>query len=347
VTNKPFDQNETMKRHLSPILALLCVALAFQGCSNKESATNSDTTTSTNAAGGAPAKKLKLAFVSNNAAAFWTTARAGCQQAEKELGDVEVNFQIPSTGTAAEQQTLLNDLLVKGVDGVAVSPVDPANQTALLDKIASQALLITQDSDAPNSKRVCYIGTDNTAAGVEAGKLIKAALPDGGKIMIFVGSMDAQNAKERFGGIKQELTGSKVEIIDVRTDETDTSRAQRNAEDTLVKYPDVACLVGLWNYNGPAILNAVRSGGKAGKVKIVCFDDEDVTIAGVASGDIYGAVVQQPFEFGRQAITQMAKYLRGDKSVFPSTAKEFIPTVSITKDTVADFQAKSKQLLGK
>jgi ribose transport system substrate-binding protein len=338
-----------MKKHISLILTAACITLALPGCSKKEGDTDTttNTTTTTDATGTAPTKKLRLAFVSNNAATFWTIARAGTEEAAKELGDVDVSFRIPAGGTAAEQQQLLEDLLVKGVDGVAVSPVDPANQTALLDKIASQALLVTQDSDAPNSKRVCYIGTDNTAAGVEAGKLIKEALPDGGKIMVFVGSMDAQNAKERFAGIKQELQGSKVEIIDVRTDETDTSRAQRNAEDTLVKYPDIACLVGLWNYNGPAILNAVRSAGKNGKVKIVCFDENEETLSGVAAGDIYGTVVQQPFEFGKQAITRMDKYLHGDKSVFPASQKEFVPTLSIKKDTVADFQASLKKLLGK
>src|SRR5205085_9547814 len=138
-------------------------------------------------------------------------------------------------------------------------------QIDFLNKIAAQTLLICCDSDAADSKRVCYIGTDNFAAGQEAGKLIKEALPNGGKIMVFVGYADAQNAKDRFGGIKKELEGSKVEVIDLRTDDTDNVRAQKNAEDTLVKYPDVACLVGLWSYNGPAILNAVKSGGKVGQ----------------------------------------------------------------------------------
>ncbi len=341
-----------MKRYLSLTFAAVCAAAMLQGCGQKDNG-GSTTTGASNATttGGAPAapagKKLQLAFVCNNAATFWTIARQGCMQAQKDLGDVEVDFRIPATGSAAEQQQLLEDLLAKGVDGVAISPKDPANQTEILNKVASQALLITQDSDAPDSKRVCYIGTDNMAAGVQAGKLIKEALPDGGKIMVFVGSMDAQNAKDRFGGIKKELEGSKVEIVDVRTDETDVSRAQRNAEDTLVKYPDISCLVGLWNYNGPAILNAVRSSGKNGKVKIVCFDDEDETLDGVAAGDVYGTVAQQPFEFGRQAITLMDKYLHGDKTVFPADQKLFVPTVSVKKDNVADFQANKKKLLGK
>ena len=291
-------------------------------------------------------KKLKLAFVVNNASSFWTTAKAGTTAATKELGNVEVDFRIPSGGTAAEQTQIIDDLLAKGVDGIAVSPVNPENQTELLNKAASQTLLICHDSDAPKSKRVCYIGTDNIAAGVEAAKLIKEALPNGGKIMVFVGTLDADNAKERFGGIKKELEGSKVEIIDVRTDETDRARAQRNVEDTLVKYPDISALVGLWSYNGPAILNGTRSSGKLGKVQIICFDDEDETLAGVAAGEIFGAVVQQPYEFGKQAIIKMAKHLAGDKEALAG-GKQIVPTLNIKKDNVAEFKARLNKQLGK
>ncbi len=314
-------------KNLIIVATALGVALFIAGCGKGE-------------------KKLKLAFVTNNASSFWTIARAGTVDALKELPNVEVEFKIPSDGTAAQQRQVLDDLLAKGVDGIAVSPIDPANQTEFLNKVASQTLLVCHDSDAPASKRVCYIGTDNTAAGVEAGKLIKEALPNGGKIMLFVGTLDAQNAKDRYAGIKKELEGSKIEIIDVRTDETDRARAQKNVEDTLVKYPDVACLVGLWSYNGPAILNGTKGSGKLGQVKIVCFDEEDETLAGVASGAIYGTVVQQPFEFGKQAITKMAKHLGGDKTALAG-GQQIVPTLSVKKDSVAEFQARLKKLLGK
>ena len=322
------------------ILAALCVAAIVSGCGKSE-APKADN-------GSAPAagKKLKLAFVSNNAATFWTIARTGCEAAAKDLGNVDVDFRIPSTGSAAEQQQILDDLVAKGVDGIAVSPIDPKNQIDFLNKIAAQTLLICCDSDAADSKRVCYNGTDNFAAGQAAGKLIKEALPNGGKIMVFVGYADAQNAKDRFGGIKKELEGSNVSIIDLRTDDTDNVRAQKNAEDTLVKYPDVAALVGLYNYNGPAILNAVRSAGQAGKVKIVCFDENAETLDGVASGDIYGTVVQQPYEFGRQSITRMAKYLGGDKDALAG-GKQIIPTRSLKKDDIAGFKAELAKILGK
>ncbi len=294
----------------------------------------------------APKKKLRLAFVTNNAATFWTIAKAGCNDAQKELGNVEFTFRIPSTGGVAEQQRILDDLVAAGVDGIAVSPIDATNQTDFLNKIADQTLLICHDSDAPKSKRVCYIGTDNTAAGVEAGKLIKEAIPGGGKIVLFVGSLDAQNAKERKAGIEKELAGSNIKIVDTRTDGTDQMKARRNAEDILVKTPDIACMVGLWNYNGPAILSAVRNQGLAGKVKIVCFDENAETLEGVASGDIYATVVQQPFEFGKQAIARMAKYLWGDKEALAS-GTQIIPTRNIKKENVAQFQADLKKLLGK
>jgi ribose transport system substrate-binding protein len=321
-----------MKKIQSLFLAL-CVATVITGCGKNENETSS-----------AAAKKLKLAFVSNNSANFWSFARAGCNAAAKELGNVDIDFRITASGGSAEQTTILNDLVAKGTDGIAVSVDDPANQTAFLNKIAGQTLLICCDSDAADSKRACYIGTDNEAAGFQAGQMIKECLPNGGKIMLFVGHSDSQNAIERAGGIKRALQGSNIQILDIRTDDTDPVRAQKNAEDAIVAYPDIACLVGLWNYNGPAILNAVRKSNKINAIKIVCFDDEEDTLNGIAAGAIYGTVVQNPFEFGRQSVTLMDKFIGGDTNAF-SAGKIFIPTRNIKKDDVAEYQADLKKIL--
>ena len=296
---------------------------------------------------GAPTNKFKLAFVTNNAADFWTIARKGCEQADGELANVEVEFKIPSDGTAAEQRRIIDDLMAKGVSGIAISPVDPSNQTQMINDLAKRILVITQDSDAPASDRACYLGTDNRAAGNQAGELIKQALPQGGKIMVFVGKMDAENAQARFKGIKDALQGSNVEVIDVRTDDTDTVRAKANAADTLVKYPDIAAMVGLWNYNGPAILNAVKDAGKVGQVKIVCFDEDDSTLAGVKEGSIFATVVQQPYEFGYQSVQLMAKMLAGDRSGIPANKLKIIPTLIITRDNVDEFTRKINRLRGR
>ncbi len=300
--------------------------------------------------GGGPAdpnKPLKLAFVTNNASDYWASARAGTEQAKKELTGVDVEFVIPGDGQAATQKRLVEDLLTKKIDGIAISPIDPANQTDFLNEVASRALLVTQDSDAPNSNRTVYIGTDNVAAGHQAGEALMKSLPNGGKVMVFVGSMDAQNAKDRLAGIKDAIKGSKIEIVDVRTDDTDRGRAKANVQDTLVKYPDVAGLVGLWSYNGPAIVGAVQEASKQGKVKIVCFDDETGTLAGIKSGDIDATVVQQPYEFGRQSMIIMAKALRGDKSGIPANKTLIVSTQIIDKANVDEYSAKIKSYLGK
>ena len=214
-----------------------------------------------NSANKTEAKKVKLAFVTNNPADFWTMARKGVEAADKELENADVEFQI-ADGTAADQRRIVDDLLTKGVTGIAISPVDPANQTQMINDIAQKGVVITQDSDAPDSDRMAYIGTDNIAAGKQAGELIKEALPNGGKIMLFVGKIDAQNAKERYEGIKQAIAGTKIQILDVKTDDADQVRAKANAADTIVKYPDVAALIGLWGYNGPAIVSALKEAKK-------------------------------------------------------------------------------------
>ncbi len=290
--------------------------------------------------------KSQIAFITNNAADFWTIARKGVEKAAAEMPDVTVEFRL-GDGTAAEQKRIVDDLLAKGVAGIAISPVDPANQVAMLNDVAQRAAVFTQDSDAPDSKRECYIGTDNVAAGRQAGDLIKEAVPQGGKIALFVGKLDARNAQERLQGIKEAIAGTKIDILDTRTDDTDQVRAKANVAEMLVSHPEVAALVGLWSYNGPAILNAVRDAGKTGQMKIIAFDEDDETLTGVKSGAIIGTVVQQPYEFGYQSMTRLAKVVKGDRSGIPATHRIFIPTNVIRQNNVDDFRAKLTQLRGR
>ncbi|HSV16513.1 MAG TPA: sugar-binding protein [Tepidisphaeraceae bacterium] len=328
--------------------ALLAGMFIIAGCNKSDESTSSTATTQgSGAAATAGGKTLNLAFVTNNASDFWTIARAGTAKAMEEMPNVKVDFQIPSSGSAADQKRIVDDLLTRGIDGIAISPVDPANETPMINQVAKQTLVFCHDSDAPNSDRACYVGTDNVAAGRQAGDIVKQALPNGGKIMVFVGKRDAQNARERYQGLEESLKGSNVQILDVRTDDTDRARAKSNVQETLVNYPDIAGLVGLWSYNGPAIYNAVKEANKAGQVKIVCFDEEDETLAGVKAGAIYATVVQQPYEFGHMAITLMAKYLQGDKSVVPPTKQIFIPTLAITQDKVDAFKDNLDKLRGR
>lgn len=288
----------------------------------------------------------KLAFVTNLPADFWNIAKAGIEAADQELPDYTIEFR-NGDGTAAKQKEIIEDLLVKGVVGIAISPVDAGNQTPMLNRAAEQALLVCQDSDAPESKRAFYLGTDNVAAGRAAGALVKEALPNGGTIMVFVGKKDQQNAKERFQGLNEALKDSAVKVIDLRADDGDRARAKANAADTLVKYPDISGMVGLWAYNAPAIISALKDANQLGKVKVVAFDEEDETLAGVKAGTVHGTVVQQPYEFGYQSMKLMARHLAGDTTFLTSGKSLFVPTETITSGNVDAFRAKLLKLRGK
>jgi ribose transport system substrate-binding protein len=298
-------------------------------------------------AGVAQAAKPSIVLVTNAAADFWTIARRGVEKAQAENPDYDMSVVVTGQATAAEQRRELDDLLARGVAGISISVDDAPHATEELNKVAEKAVLITTDSDAPQSKRLAYIGTDNVAAGRQAGEEIKKALPDGGKIMLFVGTLDADNARERVQGIREVLQGSKVEIIDVRTDQVDFAKAKANAEDTLTKYPDIALMSGLWSYDTPQVVAAVKAAGKCGKVKIVGFDEDPVTLRGIADGCIQSTIVQNPFEFGYQSMINIVKTTKGDKSWVPADGKIIIPTRVIDQSNVQEFAQHMKELLRK
>ncbi|ESY62191.1 ABC transporter substrate-binding protein [Mesorhizobium sp. LNHC221B00] len=290
--------------------------------------------------------KPTLAFVVNGASDFWKAAEAGVKKAQGELPDYTLELKYPEQSSVAIQQRLMDDLVTAGVKGIMVSAVDPKTSTDGLNKIASQTALFTTDSDAPQTKRVAYIGSSNVDAGKQAAEIAKKAMPDGGKCLGFVGLLGADNAKERIQGMKDGLAGTKIELVDVRGDDIDQARAKKNVEDALVASPDVTCMVGFYSYNTPRIYEALRDAGKLGSITVVGFDDDPITLGGVKEGTIAATVVQQPFEWAYQGMKLMAAYLKGDKSGIPEGNLIIIPTKIIGKDDVDAYAANLKAMSG-
>jgi ribose transport system substrate-binding protein len=293
------------------------------------------------------ADKKTLVFVANGASDFWKAAEAGVKKAQQELPDYNLQFKYPEQSAAAIQERLMDDLVAAGVAGIMVSAVDPKTETDALDRVASHTLLLTTDSDAPKSKRLAYIGSSNVLAGNQVGEILKKALPDGGKCMAYVGLPGADNARERIQGIKDTIKGTKIEIVDVRADDIDQSRAKRNVEDTLTANPDVNCMLGIYSYNIPQIYQALKESGKLGKVTVTGFDDDPITLGGIKEGTIVGTVVQQPYEWGYQGMKDMAKIPGGDKSFIPADALMIIPTKVIDGSNVDAYGAQLRKLQGK
>jgi ribose transport system substrate-binding protein len=290
--------------------------------------------------------KPLLVFVPNGASDFWQAAAAGIKKAQAELPGYKLELEYPQQATVAAQQQLMDDLVTAGAKGIMVSAVDPKTSTTGLNKIASQTALFTTDSDAPQTNRVAYIGSSNIDAGEQAAEIAKKAMPNGGKCLGFVGLLGADNARERIQGFKQGLVGTQITLVDVRGDDLDQTRAKENVSDALVADPNVTCMVGFYSYNTPQIYAALKQGGALGKITVVGFDGDPVTLGGVKEGTIAGTVVQQPFLWAYEGMKLMAAYAKGDKSGIPAGNLIIEPTKIVSKDTVDAYVDEQKAMSG-
>ncbi len=305
--------------------------------------------------------KKKIAYVTNGVASFWTIAAAGVKAGGEKFG-VDAETLMPVEGIS-DQKRMIEDLLTRGVDGIAVSPIDPANQTDLLNIAAKRAKLITHDSDAPESERLMYIGMDNYKAGRMCGDLVREALPKGGSVMIFIGRLEQDNSKRRRQGVIDAILGrpenpanfdppgevleaNGYKILGTLTDQFDRAKGKANAEDTLAKHPDVSCMVGLFGYNPPLLLEALGQANKLGQVKVVAFDEDDATLAGIVKGTVHGTVVQNPYMYGFKSVEILAEITKGNASVIPATKFIDIPARQIRQANVEEFWADLKSKLG-
>lgn len=338
-----------------------CAALALAGCGESTN-TGGASSQAKPETPEASSSKPQLAYITNGIDPFWNTAAAGVRAGVKEF-DAECEVLMPAKGIV-DQNRIIETLLARGIDGIAISPIDAQNQVGLINEACDQTRVITHDSDSPDSKRLCFVGMNNYSAGREAGKLVKEAMPDGGKVMIFVGRLEQLNAQQRRQGVIDELLdrpaqsisslkvdppgdvleGDRFTILDTRTDNFDYARAKANAEDAMTVHPDLGCMVGLFAYNAPMCKEAVKEAGKLKKIKIVSFDEQDSTLQGIIDGDIYGTVSQQPYLYGYHAVRILAALHRGDESVLPEDGFHEVSILEVRKDNVETFWAELKKL---
>lgn len=342
------------KREFLATLPLPLAAALLPGCKPSESGDGT-------AAGAGPAKRKRVAFVTNGVASFWTIAAAGVKAAGEKHG-VDATTLMPVEGIS-DQKRMIEDLLTRGIDGIAVSPIDPSNQRDILNEAARRTKLITHDSDAPESDRLLYIGMDNYKAGRMCGDLVRESLPKGGSVMLFIGRLEQDNAKRRRQGVVDAILGRSEDpsrfdppsevlsangftIVGTLTDQFDRAKGKANAEDTLAKYPDIGCMVGLFGYSTPLLLEALSQANKIGKVQCVAFDEDDATLAGVQSGAVHGTVVQNPYMYGYKSVEILAELAKGNTAVIPASKFIDIPARQIRKDTVDAFWADLKSKMG-
>lgn len=301
--------------------------------------------------------KPKIAIITSGEGPYWDLVVAGAHEAAQQY---DVNLKVVKSRTDAAQQTqAIRELLKEKYDGIAVSPINPDGQADVLYEVAMATTLVTLDSDSPVSNRLCFVGTDNYHAGRLCGEQIRKALPDGGEIIISLGSLDKDNTRLRRQGVIDELLerpfepdhpmdpidkpvtgGNNYTIVTTLVDGGgDADKATELAVAAIKANPNVKCLVGLLGYSTPALLKALEQTGSTGKIQVVGFDQAEATLNGIENGHVFASILQDQFGCGFQTVRILAENARGNRSGLPMFQRRTLPCEVINRDNVASIRS--------
>lgn len=273
---------------------------------------------------------------------FFDFARDGCLKRAKELGNIECIYKGPVEHEPATQAQIIQDFITQKVDGLAISVADVAAMTKSIEAATAAGIpVITFDADAPGSKRIAYIGTNNKEFGVALGKQLVKMRPDGGKYAMVSGGPGAKNLAERVDGVREALKGSKwTEAAGSPTFcNDDPALAVQQMTDMRTATPDLAAIVpiGGWPMFAPEGFKAFASRNKkdidSGKFTLVVADTLKMQLELLRDGYANALVGQRPFEMGEKAMDTLLAIKKGEK--VPEIVYTGLDLV--TKDNVAQM----------
>ena len=333
---------------LCGILALVTVA----GCGDAKPPAASGTVGTAGAGGEsatpdakpktAPGGTRRIILLTNGNSPFWDAAKAGMEDAKKELkldeAGLEAILEVNDASVAGQISKLRQFGSQNDVGGVAISAVaaDNVNVAAELKNLKKKGVaVVTFDSDMDRSKfrdvRTAFIGTDNFQGGKELGVCAKQLLADGGEYVTFVGFASAQNAIDRISGFA-EGAGDKLKSVDAMTDDTDRTKSRENVRNAIRNHANLKLLAGIYSYNAPAIVDVVKELNKRDALKVVAFDAEPLAIQQMTQGQIDAMIVQNPYQMGYQSVKLLKALITDDTA----TEKEMLPNLGQDGGDVID-----------
>ncbi|MDW8030045.1 MAG: sugar-binding protein [Armatimonadota bacterium] len=300
-----------------------------------------------------PGEKIIIAGIGKCIHAYWHEVELGMKAAGAKMKGCQIRWFVPPKEDVRAQVSTFESFIAQGVDGIVIGPSNPSAIKGAVQKALNSGIpVITFDTDAPESGRLLYVGTDNYKAGHEAGKVIAKVLKGKGKVAICTGSLTALNSVQRMEGFKDALKGTKIEIVETYNDGEDKAKALANAQAALQKYPDLEGFYGVYAINGPACAQAIKMANKAGKVKIVCFDTTAEHMQLIKQGLITATVGQRPFMMGYKSAEILYQMItEGVDKVLLSLKMDKLPIQRRHLDTGIDIvtrenmEAYRKQLL--
>ncbi len=266
----------------------------------------------------AMAKEITIAVVPKVAVPFFDDVNNGAAAEAKTLG---VNYQwvVPANTQGATQVKIIEDLMARHVDGIAISVNEPKSVEGIIKQAMKVGIkVLTFDSDSANSGRSMYIGTINKQAGVTMGNSMAKALGGKGEVAIVTGQLGASNLNERIDGVKEALKAYPgIKIVATEGTEDDLAKAVSVTEALLRGHPQLAGIFGISQVGGPAVAKVLAEqefAADKGKLKVFAFDDLPDTIKGVKDGFIDGIMVQRPITMGKLAVENLVAQIKGTET---------------------------------
>jgi ribose transport system substrate-binding protein len=242
---------------------------------------------------------------------YWEMVEKGAEKAADRYG-FDIEFTGPVRNNMEEQINLLEKAIAARVDGIIVQGLNEEKFTPVIDKAVKHGIpVVTIDTDAPASRRLAYVGTDNVAAGESLGRLVVQTSGGKGKIGVIIGSDLAENQLQRLNGLSNIVKQfSGLEIVDVRSSNISHMEAIQQAADMLRLHPEINIMVGTSSTDALGVLQAAKSLKRDG-LTIIGFDNQEETLAAILRGEIAATVAQQPFLMGDTAVRLLNEHFQG------------------------------------
>jgi ribose transport system substrate-binding protein len=226
---------------------------------------------------------------------YWQEASAGLTDVGKDMG-VKVELDGPTTFSPQDELNTFQQVLGQHPSGILVSVSDPKIFTDPINQAIMQGIpVICIDADAPDSKRVLFIGTDNFRAGQESGRRMATLLNGQGRIVL-VTIAGQHNIEERVRGVNDVLKKYPgIQIAQTIDDKGDSGAAEDAVSALLVKKEKIDGIIGLEASGGEGAADALHRLDMTGKIKIVAFDKDPQTLDAIDRKWITATVVQKPY----------------------------------------------------
>lgn len=287
-------------------ITLVVLALSIAACGRGPSG----------APGVGPSERLTIAVIPKGTThEFWKSIRAGAARAAREL-DVEIIWKGPQKeDDRAQQITVVEDFVTRGVDGIVLAPLDDrALMRPVRDAVREGIPVVIIDSALQGEDFASYVATDNYQGGVLAARRLGTLLGGRGRIFLIRYQEGSASTVQREAGfydtVTREFPGLVLLVQDQYAGAT-TETAYQLAENLISRFPDVDGVFAPNESSTFGTLRALQESRLAGKVAFVGFDSSPKLVQGLRDGHLHGLVLQNPVQMGYLGVRTIVAHIRG------------------------------------